>query len=102
AGGGDVGGQPDAVVVIVNAESGRTSAMNGSAGTDHGASHCMFAFGGRVRGGRIVGGWPGLSRADLHEGRDLALAVDYRDAFQEIARAQLGISESLFPGYTPG
>jgi len=98
----DLGRQLDDVVVMVNTEFGRTSAVNGSGGTDHGAAHCMFAFGGRVRGGRIVGRWPGLSRADLHEGRDLALAVDYRDAFQEIARTQLGITESLFPGYAPG
>ena len=98
----DLGRQLDDVVVMVNTEFGRTSAVNGSGGTDHGAAHCMLAFGGRVRGGRIVGGWPGLSRADLHEGRDLAFTVDYRDAFQEIARVQLGITESLFPGYTPG
>jgi uncharacterized protein (DUF1501 family) len=98
----DLGHQLDDVVVMVNTEFGRTSAVNGSGGTDHGSAHCMLAFGGRVRGGRIVGGWPGLSRADLHEGRDLAFTVDYRDAFQEIARAQLGITESLFPGYAPG
>jgi uncharacterized protein (DUF1501 family) len=98
----DLGRQLDDVVVMVDTEFGRTSAVNGSAGTDHGSAHCMMVFGGRVRGGRIVGGWPGLSRADLHEGRDLAFTVDYRDAFQEIARVQLGTSESLFPGYTPG
>ncbi len=98
----DLGRQLDDVVVMVNTEFGRTSAVNGSGGTDHGSAHCMLAFGGRVRGGRIVGRWPGLSRADLHEGRDLAFTVDYRDAFQEIARVQLGIADSLFPGYTPG
>jgi len=98
----DLGSRLDDVVVMVDTEFGRTAALNGSGGTDHGAAHCMLAFGGRVRGGRIVGRWPGLSRADLHESRDLAFAVDYRDAFQEIARAQLGITESLFPGYTPG
>jgi uncharacterized protein (DUF1501 family) len=98
----DLGHLLDDVVVIVDTEFGRTAAVNGSAGTDHGSAHCMLAFGGRVRGGRIVGGWPGLSLAALHEGRELAVTVDYRDAYQEIARAQLGIVESLFPGYTPG
>ena len=98
----DLGHQLDDVVLIVDTEFGRTAAVNGSAGTDHGSAHCMLAFGGRVRGGRIVGSWPGLSLAALHEGRELAVTVDYRDAFQEIARAQLGIVESLFPGYTPG
>jgi uncharacterized protein (DUF1501 family) len=98
----DLGPRLDDVVVMVDTEFGRTASVNGSGGTDHGAAHCMLAFGGRVRGGRIVGGWPGLSRAALHEGRDLAFAVDYRDAFQEIARAQLGVTDSLFPGYSPG
>jgi hypothetical protein len=32
----------------------------------------------------------------------LAATTDFRDVFQEVARAQFGISESLFPGYTPG
>ena len=32
----------------------------------------------------------------------LAATTDFRDVFQEIARAQFGIADSLFPGYTPG
>jgi uncharacterized protein (DUF1501 family) len=98
----DLGSRLDDVVILVTTEFGRTAALNGSGGTDHGAAHCMLAFGGRVRGGRIVGGWPGLSRNALHESRDLAVSVDYRDAFQEIARGQLNVSDSLFPGYSPG
>ena len=98
----DLGSRLDAVVILDTTEFGRTAALNGSGGTDHGAAHCMLAFGGRVRGGRIVGGWPGLSRSALHESRDLAVSVDYRDAFQEIARGQLNVSDSLFPGYSPG
>ena len=98
----DLGPRLDDVVVMVDTEFGRTASVNGSGGTDHGAAHCMLAFGGRVRGGRIVGGWPGLAQPALHDGRDLAFTVDYRDAFQEIARAQLGVTESLFPGYSPG
>jgi uncharacterized protein (DUF1501 family) len=59
-------------------------------------------LGGRVRGGRVLGRWPGLSRSQLYESRDLAATTDFRDVFQELARAQFGISASLFPGYTPG
>ena len=98
----DLGPRLDDVVVMVDTEFGRTASVNGSGGTDHGAAHCMLVFGGRVRGGRIVGGWPGLSRNALHESRDLAFTVDYRDAFQEIARGQLNVTDSLFPGYSPG
>ncbi len=98
----DLGGLLDNVVLMVTTEFGRTAAVNGAAGTDHGTGYCMMALGGRVRGGRVLGRWPGLGRGQLHEGRDLAATTDFRDVFQEIARAQFGIAESLFPGYTPG
>jgi uncharacterized protein (DUF1501 family) len=62
----------------------------------------MMLLGGRVRGGRVLGLWPGLSRGQLYQNRDLAATTDFRDVFQEVARAQFGISASLFPGYTPG
>jgi uncharacterized protein (DUF1501 family) len=97
----DLGGLIDDVVVMVNTEFRRTAFVNGSAGTDHGSAHCMLAMGGAVRGGRVIG-WNGLSRAGLYQDRDLAAVVDYRDAFAEIARRHLGVSENLFPGYTPG
>lgn len=98
----DLGGLFDDVIVMVTTEFGRTAAVNGSAGTDHGTGYCMLVLGGRVRGGRVLGRWPGLSRGQLHENRDLAATTDFRDVFQELARAQFGIGESLFPGYTPG
>ena len=59
-------------------------------------------IGGGGVGGRVLGRWPGLARASLYQERDLAVTTDFRDVFQEVARAQLGIAESLFPGYTPG
>ena len=80
------------------------AAVNGSAGTDHGSAHAMIVMGGGVRGGRIYGAWPGLASAQLYQGRDLAVAVDFRDVFAELARVQLGVSDTaaLFPGFTPG
>lgn len=39
----------------------------------------FFALGGGVRGGRVLGDWPGLAPDKLFEGRDLALTTDYRD-----------------------
>ena len=87
---------------MVTTEFGRTAAVNGAAGTDHGTGYAMLVLGGRVRGGRVLGRWPGLGRGQLYENRDLAATTDFRDVFQEVARAQFGIAESLFPGYTPG
>ena len=98
----DLGGLLDDVALMVTTEFGRTAAVNGAAGTDHGTGYCMMVLGGRVRGGRVLGRWPGLGRTQLYENRDLAATTDFRDVFQEVARAQFGIAEALFPGYTPG
>jgi len=98
----DLGGLLDDVVLMVTTEFGRTARVNGAAGTDHGTGYAMLVLGGRVRGGRVLGRWPGLSSSQLYQNRDLAATTDFRDVFQEVARAQFGISASLFPGYTPG
>jgi uncharacterized protein (DUF1501 family) len=100
----DLGRLMDDVVVMVTTEFGRTAAVNGSAGTDHGSGYTMIVMGGGVRGGRVHGQWPGLARTQLYQGRDLAVTTDFRDVFAEMARAQFGIADvaALFPGYTPG
>ena len=97
----DLGRRLDDVALMVTTEFGRTAAVNGTLGTDHGSAHCSIVLGGRVRGGRVHGRWPGLGRSQLYEGRDLAVTTDYRDLFSELARVQLGLGGSLFPGYTP-
>jgi uncharacterized protein (DUF1501 family) len=98
----DLGGMLDDVVLMVTTEFGRTARVNGAFGTDHGTGYAMLVLGGRVRGARVLGSWPGLASSQLYQNRDLAATTDYRDVFQELARAQFGISASLFPNYTPG
>jgi uncharacterized protein (DUF1501 family) len=98
----DLGGLLDDVVLMVTTEFGRTARVNGAAGTDHGTGYAMLVLGGGIRGGRVLGRWPGLASTQLYQARDLAATTDFRDVFQEVARAQFGISASLFPGYTPG
>lgn len=100
----DLGRKIDDVVLIVSTEFGRTVFENGSHGTDHGSGYCALVLGGKVRGGRILGRWPGLAKDQLFEERDLAVTTDFRDVFLEAARGHLGVatSDSLFPGYTPG
>jgi uncharacterized protein (DUF1501 family) len=99
----DLGPLLDDVVLLLSTEFGRASFVNGSQGTDHGSAHLEILMG-AVRGGRVVGGWPGLSRSQLYQQRDLAMTIDYRDVFAEIARRHLGLTDmgALFPGYTPG
>ena len=93
----------DDVVLLMSTEFGRASFQNGSQGTDHGSAHCALVMGGRVRGGRVMGRWPGLSSSQLYQERDLAVTTDFRDLFAEVARAQFGIDTSaLFPGHPSG
>ncbi len=57
----DLGGLMDDVVLMMVSEFGRTAFVNGSAGTDHGSAKAVFVLGGSVRGGRMLGRWPGLA-----------------------------------------
>jgi uncharacterized protein (DUF1501 family) len=78
-------------VVLVATEFGRTAAVNGTRGTDHGTGAAAFLLGGAVRGGRIVGDWPGLAKSALHEGRDLAPTTDLRSVMKTVLRDHLSI-----------
>ena len=98
----DLGDGMEDVLLVTMSEFGRTVRQNGSGGTDHGHATCLFAMGGGVRGGRVHGPWPGLEREQLYEGRDLALATDFRAVFAELVAGHLGAiqTERIFPGYT--
>jgi uncharacterized protein (DUF1501 family) len=58
-------------MVVVATEFGRTVAVNGTGGTDHGTASLAMVLGGQVQGGRVIADWPGLAAASLYEGRDL-------------------------------
>jgi len=89
------------VVILTMSEFGRTVAENGTGGTDHGHANCMFVLGGDVRGGRVLGDWPGLAPEQLNEGRDLKVTTDFRDVFAEVAGKHLGAThlDRVFPGF---
>jgi uncharacterized protein (DUF1501 family) len=65
-------------IVLVATEFGRTAAMNGTNGSDHGTASAAMLVGGAVKGGRVVADWPGLNAAALYENRDLkpTMALD--------------------------
>jgi uncharacterized protein (DUF1501 family) len=98
--------------VLVATEFGRTVAVNGTRGTDHGTGAAAFLLGGAVRGGRIIGQWPGLSAAALYQGRDLQPTTDIRSLMKTVLRDHMQVpqrllEESVFPdstaaGYLPG
>jgi len=89
--------------VAVATEFGRTAAVNGTRGTDHGTAGCAFLLGGAVAGGRVLADWPGLAPRDLYEGRDLRPTTDLRAVFKGVLHERFGLTEAalaqhVFPG----
>jgi uncharacterized protein (DUF1501 family) len=82
---------PQTAVLIVT-EFGRTAAMNGTRGTDHGTGGCAFLVGGAVRGGRVLADWPGLARTDLLDNRDLRPTLDLRSVFKGVLDEHLHVN----------
>ena len=90
-------------VVLVATEFGRTAAINGTRGTDHGTGAAAFLLGGAVAGGRVFADWPGLGRSDLLESRDLRPTRDLRSVMKGVLRDHLGVpagalDAKVFPG----
>lgn len=103
----DLGGNWDRTTVMAMTEFGRTVRENGSAGTDHGTGGTLLVAGGAVRGGRMMGDWPGLAEGDLYDGRDLMPLRDIRAYAAWAMHAKFGIDRatlegSVFPGLDMG
>jgi len=81
-------------VVLVATEFGREVAINGTQGTDHGTGGAAFVAGGAVRGGRVLADWPGLARAQRHEGRDLRVTTDLRAIIKGVLSDHLRLTMS--------
>ncbi len=91
------------VTAVAVSEFGRNARENGSNGTDHGRGTAMFAMGKNIAGGRVmVNNWPGLAQANLENGQDLKVTIDYRDILAEIVQNRLGSTNlgTVFPGWT--
>ncbi|MBI4475398.1 MAG: DUF1501 domain-containing protein, partial [Acidobacteria bacterium] len=97
----DLGDRMNNIVVLTMTEFGRSISQNGSGGTDHGHASCLFLAGGKVKGGKVYGEWPGLAPEQLYEGRDLALTTDFRQVFSEILVKHMGAKDvsRVFPGF---
>jgi uncharacterized protein (DUF1501 family) len=99
----EAGGAWSRTVIVVASEFGREVAVNGTLGTDHGTGGVVFVLGGAVRGGRVVGDWPGLARAQRFEGRDLHATTDLRAVLKGVLGDHLRLSSrtlerEVFPG----
>lgn len=88
--------------VLVMTEFGRSAAMNGSGGTDHGTGGVAFLAGGQIAGGRVLADWPGLSKGDLLDGRDLRPTLDIRSLIGPVAERQFALSSAAMKKIIPG
>jgi uncharacterized protein (DUF1501 family) len=89
-------------VVLVATEFGRTAAVNGTGGTDHGTASAALLAGGAVQGGRVIADWPGLASSALYEGRDLRPTQDLDALIASVAAECFGLDRErvgrvLFP-----
>jgi uncharacterized protein (DUF1501 family) len=88
--------------VLLVTEFGRTAALNGTRGTDHGTATVAFLVGGAVAGGRVIADWPGLSSRVLYQGRDLAPTLDLRSVLKCVLSEHLSVparalEQDVFP-----
>jgi uncharacterized protein (DUF1501 family) len=88
--------------VLTITEFGRTAAINGTRGTDHGTGTVALLAGGAVAGGRVVADWPGLSARALYQGRDLAPTLDLRAVLKGLLTQHLDVppralEQTVFP-----
>ncbi len=85
-------------VLLAMTEFGRTVAENGSKGTDHGTGGAMLMAGGALRGGRVLGQWPGLAEEALYARRDLMPTSDVRGWAGAALRGLYGFDRALIEG----
>lgn len=88
--------------VLVATEFGRTAAANGTSGTDHGTGAVAMLVGGAVKGGRVLGDWPGLGAGALYQNRDLKPTTALDALIAAAAAQSLGldserVARTLFP-----
>ncbi|MCI0477028.1 MAG: DUF1501 domain-containing protein [Anaerolineales bacterium] len=97
----DLQDQMKRITLVTMSEFGRRVQENSNRGTDHGHGGVMFALGGNIKGGKVYGDWPSLSKDKLYGPGDLAITTDWRDVLGEIAQKRLGNSNlaAVFPNY---
>ena len=102
-----LGTQWGTTLVLAMTEFGRTARENGTQGTDHGTGGLMIAFGGALKGRRVMADWPGLSSGDLLADRDLMPTRDVRAFAGWALRGLYGLDAAqiervVFPGWIWG
>ena len=97
----DLGNWMQTTTVVVMTEFGRRVSENSAFGTDHGRGSVMFVLGGGVKGGRVLGKWPGLTNEVLEGPGDLPVLTNYRNVLAPVLQrhgASQGL-EKIFPDF---
>jgi len=81
----------DRSIILTLTEFGRTVAVNGTRGTEHGYGTAGLLAGGAISKGRVIAQWPGLSKKEQFEGRDLMATIDYRSVCAACIERSLGL-----------
>ena len=97
----DLGTRMQTTTVVVMTEFGRRVSENSAFGTDHGRGSVMFVLGGGIKGGRVLGPWPGLTNEVLEGPGDLPVLTNYRNVLAPVLQRH-GAGEDLgkiFPDF---
>lgn len=89
-----LGAEWSRTVVLVATEFGRTAAVNGTGGTDHGTGTVAMLAGGAIKGGRVLADWPGLAPASLYQDRDLRPTLELDAVIAGVVGEHLGLDPS--------
>ena len=98
----DLGPRMATTTVVVMTEFGRRVAENSAFGTDHGRGSAMFVLGGGVKGGRVIGPWPGLKPEMLEGPGDLPVWNNYRNILAPVLTRHGAPTDlsGIFPDFT--
>ena len=97
----DLGSRMQTTTVAVMTEFGRRVSENSAFGTDHGRGSVMFVLGGGVKGGCVLGPWPGLTDEVLEGPGDLPVRTNYRNVLAPVLQRHgaAGDLARIFPDF---
>ena len=85
----------DQSIILTLTEFGRTVSENGTRGSDHGYGSAGLLAGGAITKSNIISQWPGLSKSEQFEQRDLMSTIDYRSICAACIEKALGLDHDL-------
>ena len=100
----DLASRRKQVTTLVITEFGRRTYENGSLGTDHGRGFAAMIIGEGIRGGQVIGHYPGLNEAKWVLGpAGMEVLFDYRSVLSEVLsnKMELRNTHDVFPGFEP-